>query len=435
MTWDLHNYRLVTVSAYPGMMAPLTTHPSTVCVLSGDADNGGGLPATVVAQSLEGLGGIRRRWRYGDVAGLADFVPKVLSDALPDPRPILLISPRVNAAWEAAAATWPADMRPIGQLPSEVARVAEDKGFVREQLDSLGVPVPTAAMFATEEIQYGRLADTVGHRFVLQSPNSAGGQGTYLIRDADELQAALAGRSDVRSWLASSYAGDVTINVAGIVYADGYHLLPASTQASNIASLGSGFGAYCGTDFAAPGRLGPTVLAAAYRYTALIGAWLQSIGHRGMFGADIAVCGDELAFLEVNPRIQGSSWLLDKLLRQRGYDGCLEQHVTALLGRPAPASLPTPVADIGAGSHVLLRWTGRTGVVRAVPAGGRVPLDSNTVAVTGLPNVGTVLVPGAIVARFESDGALTMPSGTELTPAAARLISEVEGALEVVHPV
>src|ERR671917_310483 len=103
---DLTDFRLVTASAYPGMMAPLTTHPSCLCVLSGDADQTlSGARATL---SLENLDGIRRRWRFGDVARLADFVPKVLADdPRPDRRPILLIPPRASVAWEAAAQAWP----------------------------------------------------------------------------------------------------------------------------------------------------------------------------------------------------------------------------------------------------------------------------------------------------------------------------------------
>src|SRR5215467_2857992 len=106
MTTDLSDFRLVTASAYPGMMTPLTGHPSCVCVLAGndDRDFDGG-PVRLL--SLEALDGVRRRWRFGDVARLADFVPKALAELPPDTRPILLVPPRSNAGWQAAAAAWP----------------------------------------------------------------------------------------------------------------------------------------------------------------------------------------------------------------------------------------------------------------------------------------------------------------------------------------
>src|SRR5262249_56994148 len=102
MTTDLSDFRLVTASAYPGMMAPLTGHPSCVCVLAGndDADFAGG-PARLL--SLEALDGVRRRWRFGDVSRLADFVPKALAELPPDSRPILLVPPRTNARSQACA--------------------------------------------------------------------------------------------------------------------------------------------------------------------------------------------------------------------------------------------------------------------------------------------------------------------------------------------
>src|SRR5688572_8978101 len=111
MSWHLDDYRLVTASAYPGMMAPLIDHPSCVCVLSGDSDGGSTAAPTL---SLEELDGVRRRWRFGDVARLADFVPKVLAGSVPDNRPMLLVPPRSSTAWQAAASAWPGRVEVVG---------------------------------------------------------------------------------------------------------------------------------------------------------------------------------------------------------------------------------------------------------------------------------------------------------------------------------
>lgn len=415
MTWDLSDYRLVTASAYPGMMAPLTQHPSCVCAMSGDA-GAPGIPAV----SLESLDGIRRRWRFGDVARLADFVPKLLAETPRDDRPLLLIPPRSSQAWESAAAAWPGEVRLIGRPATTIGRIAEDKIFVRQQLSELGVPVPEAVVLAPDELDFAALRDQLGLPFVIQSPNGAGGQGTHLIGTQEQLTTALREQPFVERWLLSRFAGSLTINAAGVVHVDGVHLLPISVQSSGIGEIGAGFGSYCGSDFGSAGSLPQRVLDEAYRHAAVIGHWLRQQGHLGLFGADIAVAGEEIAFLEVNPRIQGSSWLLSRLQLAHGALACLEEHVQALLG--GPVSRPGPAA-VGTGSHLIVRWTGPAGMVRRVP--------SFVEGVSGLPTVGVTILPGAILARLESSGSLTTPDGHALVPSATALLAEVRGGIEI----
>ncbi|NUT02952.1 MAG: ATP-grasp domain-containing protein [Hamadaea sp.] len=409
----LTGYRLVTASAYPGMMAPLTRHPSCICVLSGDA---GATPGTT-GLSLERLDGVRRRWRFGDVARLADFVPKVLAEsAEDDDRPVLLIPPRASLAWESAAAAWPGRVR-LAASPLRVAEpIAEDKIMVRGKLRDLGLPVPEELILDTSDVDFAAVARKLGTPFVMQAPSGAGGQGTYLVAAEADVARALTGQPHVPHWLFSRYAGDVTINSAGVVYDDGVRLLPVSTQSSGIRELGFGFGAYCGSTFGGP--LARVVEAAAIEAAAIVGEWLRTLGHRGMFGIDIAVCGSEIALLEVNPRVQGSSWLLSELQD----DPCLVSHVEALVG--VPLGVPSRAPDaVRPGSHLLLRWDGPAGVVHELPA--------CPPGVTGLPERGVTMLPGAIMARFEAGEPLTTSDGRSLVEGARRTILALKEGFDI----
>ncbi|NUT32335.1 MAG: ATP-grasp domain-containing protein [Hamadaea sp.] len=407
MSTDIRDYRLVTASAYPGMMAPLTVHPSCICILSGDADHGTpGGAATPARLSLEKLDGVRRRWRFGDVARLADFVPKVLADVPADDRPVLLIPPRASLSWQAAATAWPGRVRLAASPMAVTEPLAEDKIAVRAALRELGLPLPRELILAAADVDFAAVARRLGTPFVLQTPGGAGGQGTYLIRATADLTAALREQPHAARWLVSEYAGDTTINAAGLVYGDGVRLLPVSAQSSGITELGFGFGAYCGSTFG-PDAVPADVAAQAGAYAEVVGHWLGRLGHRGMYGVDIAVDGTDLRLLEVNPRIQGSSWLLSGLQAEP----CLVAHVEAVLG----AELGTPVVPaqpVRTGSHLLMRWTGSPGVVHGLPSLG----EQDGVSVTGLPERGVTLLPGAIMARLAADHVMTTADGRGLTP-------------------
>jgi len=223
---------------------------------------------------------------------------------------------------------------------------------------------------------------------------------------------AVAQQPHITHWLFSKYAGDLTINAAGIVYDDGVRLLPVSTQSSGIRELGFGFGAYCGSTF------GTTDFPAAVEAAAVVGEWLRGLGHRGLFGIDIAVCGSQLSLLEINPRVQGSSWLLSVLQDEP----CLVSHVEALLGVPLGVALLAP-APVRTGSHLLLRWDGPAGVVHDLP---RPPAG-----VTGLPERGVTMLRGAIMARFEAAEAMTTSDGRALTSAARAAVAALKAGFDI----
>jgi hypothetical protein len=301
--------------------------------------------------------------------------------------------------------------------------VPPDKIAMRDWLRQLGVPTPAAVV--TDRIDYPRLRRQLGRRFVAQTPRGSAGNGTYLITDEDSARALPA--SD--RWLVSEYAGDTTLNVHGFLGVDGVlAVLRPSVQLSDVAGIGSGFGRYCGSDFQAPARLPSVVLTGCHDAMERIGRGLGELGYHGVFGVDFAVRGDTAAVLEINCRMQGSSWLLGEIELAADETPTMLRHVLARYGRATSATSNLDAAEAGT---LTIRHTGRPVRVLRGPTGGVYRLAEKRLVRHGagygllecgpgdcvlvnVPPPGTVLYPGATLARVVTRRTLTSTDGTTL---------------------
>lgn len=102
------------------------------------------------------------------------------------------------------------------------------------------------------------------------------------------------------------------------------------------------------------------------------------------------------------------------------------QHVQALLGMPLGTRLRVDGQLRGSGSHLLVRWRGRAGVVVDRPA-----LPANEVEVTGMPSVGTRIEPGAIMARLAAPHSLAAANARSLTAATATSVDHLLAGFSV----
>ncbi|HEY1969668.1 MAG TPA: hypothetical protein VGH89_17070 [Pseudonocardia sp.] len=305
----------------------------------------------------------------------------------------------------------------------------------------LGVPVPASVVVAGEEgLHYDDLRRQLGTPFVAQRPKGSSGAGTYLIDSA----AAVLALPAEDHWLVSQYAGDTTVNFHGFVPEDGPPLvLRPSVQLTDVDGLGSGFGQYAGSDFTAPDHLSPLAVGTAERATRRIGFALAELGYLGLFGVDFAVAGDQAAALELNPRMQGSTWLLGEIELAAGTRPTMVRHVV----RPEHLELAIPggstdgntdvSTDVettwgaAGGSQLIVRHTEAAARLLRAPIGGRHRLADNWLDWTApgfgllectrdecvlinVPRPGAVVHPGGILARVVTRTSMTDPSGQTL---------------------
>ncbi|WP_416874561.1 ATP-grasp domain-containing protein [Kitasatospora sp. SC0581] len=308
-----------------------------------------------------------------------------------------------------------------------------DKRAQRAWLRSVGAATPADAVVPA--LDHRELRRRFGSPYVVQTPVGSSGKGTHLVVDEADLQ-------PIRQvgggpWLVSGYVEGVALNVHVLVSADStVRVLRPSVQLTRIEGVGAPFGAYSGCDFAAPALLAPLALARAADAARRVGEALAALGYRGLFGADFVLDGERPLLLELNCRMQGSTWLLGELeLAERALPSAL-RHVLELYGH---ATGGEPRTDAAGAVQLVVRHTGAPVRVAAAPAGGLHRLKDGRLRYCGagfgllecgpddcvllqLPSPGMVLHPGVPLARIVARHPLTTPDGTALTAPGRKLL-------------
>lgn len=364
--------------------------------------------------------------------------------------PLSVLAYGVTDRWEQATAATCGRVKLVAPPAALKARI-DDKIETRRQLGRLGIATPAHARVAMEDLDFRALTGRFGRPFVLQRPVGASGVGTFRIDGAADLDE-MRRQACTPWWLASTFLAGPVVNIHGLVGADGVSVSPPSIQLSGVPGLGPTAASYNGNDFGAARDLDPAVGASVDRSTAEIGLWLSGLGYVGTFGVDFIASGSEAFALEVNPRVQGSTWLLGELERAGGRTPLLLRHFLELFGQPVShdgAEGPPP-----AGAYLIMRWCGSAPVridghprpgIHAVRPGGQLEFRRpgigllecapDEIVITGLPPVDDAVVePGAPLARVASWSRLGAADGHSLTEEGRRIAAAVLGGFGGLPP-
>ena len=175
---------------------------------------------------------------------------------------------------------------------------------------------------------------------VVQRDSSCGGMGTFLVRlDADGPLSLPIGKGE--SCVVTPFQENaISVNVHAVLYGEKTVLFPPSIQI--IDQEGTCL-EYLGGDFSAYGTLPEEERTMVSRSAAAICGGLQKLGYRGVCGIDLLLSGGNCYFMEVNPRFQASTGLLNRNLRQRGFP-CVQAYHMDAFSCEAP-SLPLPPGE------------------------------------------------------------------------------------------
>jgi len=198
----------------------------------------------------------------------------------------------------------------VGPQP-ELCHWLNDKTNFLPALPQIGLPRLSGQWLRLQDANYAELQTQFGKSFVAQMTRGVSGSGTHFIGCAEDYAQVGSERGDALMWVARD-VGDLSLNINALATEEGTAVGYPSVQLAGVPELCRKRGQYCGNDYAATASLAAKIVNQVVEQTARIGAWLTSLGHRGLFGLDFVVEreSDQAFAVDLNPRWQGSTWLL-----------------------------------------------------------------------------------------------------------------------------
>ena len=177
-----------------------------------------------------------------------------------------------------------------------------------------------------------------GQKFVVQGEYSCGGSKTWLLTK-DNLYDVFAKLESKKKYSISPYIkNNISVNIHLIIYQNEVLLFPPSIQLISINSL---YFNYQGADFITYHHLPKKIRNKVQHYSSIIGERLRRSGYRGVCGIDYIITQSEVFFLEINPRFQSSSFLLNFALQDVGQNISIQHlHMDAFTHAKCQFSIP-----------------------------------------------------------------------------------------------
>lgn len=144
--------------------------------------------------------------------------------------------------------------------------------------------------------------------FIVQKSTGGGGETTYLLSNKTNLKVL----DDVTYIVSPFYKNNISLNVHCLILDNSTIIFPPSLQIIN-----KNFN-YIGADFIGAQTLSKEIKVKIYKTSKDVCNSLIKLKVKGLFGIDFLLVDNELIFLEINFRIQGSTFLLNYGLKDMG---------------------------------------------------------------------------------------------------------------------
>jgi hypothetical protein len=325
----------------------------------------------------------------------------------------------------------------LGELLVGVASVAgpsadlvsrmNDKRLLRQLLSDAGVSVPR---WSSAVDGFERASSAVGLPIVLQRAKGSSGLQTWWVGGREDwhrvVDGVLAAGGVMSELIACEYLDGAVLNGHLGIGRHGTAISALSVQLAGLPGTATPWPLYSGNDFGAVAALPSWTQTAARHTLDRVARILRGYGYEGIAGVDLIVDRFGAAtVLEVNPRLQGSSWLLGEAIRSTGVEDALPDWILGRVGPDGPpvagaaqllfrahAVLLPRVCTLSDGVHQVRQ--GRLLWVR--PGIGLADAEPDEIIVSGVPGpqVGTC-DRDAVLVRTASRERLIAADGRRLT--------------------
>lgn len=219
----------------------------------------------------------------------------------------------------------------------ELLKWITSKTFVREWLSN-SVDVPPYALLSKDEcINNLHSLFSNYNEFIIQKDISGGGEGTYLLTPTSEHRVydSLCSNS---LYLVSPYLSPkISACCHMLIDNNTTTIFPFGIQTSEIINDKM---IYKGTSYSNAIMFNKDAIESLNKKAFIVGERLRNIGYRGICGLDFIVTENAVYFIEINARYLGSSFLINKALKEQNKMSLFEMNHICF-----NSELPTGVVD------------------------------------------------------------------------------------------
>ena len=171
----------------------------------------------------------------------------------------------------------------------------------------------------------------IADEFVLQLPHGSGGSKTFFCNKENFQQVELSLIPNEIYSVSAYEKNNIPYNIHCLIGKNQIELLPPSEQELEIIDKIEYIGSNYNVNI--PKHIKDKIITYSYK----ICEKLQSMGYLGILGIDYIYAKDELYFIEINPRFQGSTRQLDKLLIDNNLPSIFEYNYNFFNSKPMPS--------------------------------------------------------------------------------------------------
>lgn len=212
----------------------------------------------------------------------------------------------------------------------DLLKTLNNKFLTRDLLKNI-VPMLKYYMIKGIDFKYSNF-NKLAQELVIQLPIGSGGSKTFFCNQANfEQVEAMLLKEELYS--VSAYEkNNIPYNIHCLIGKEQIEILPPSQQDLEIIDKIE----YIGSNYDI--NISNEIKDKLIKYSYNICNKLQSLGYLGVLGIDYIYVNKELYFIEINPRFQGSTRQIDKLLAESNLPSIFEYNYNFFLGKKMPST-------------------------------------------------------------------------------------------------